>query len=131
MSLQPKIKTFKIMKNSVEIGKISGSSMQLAVNINTKINPPMEKTAKNTALLQFNLEVISENESDFVANMEAEAIFEFNEVPSDYNGEIEKICSLLALERISKSLDDTLKIMQYPALNLYDKIPKNNTIEEL
>ena len=131
MSLQPKIKNFKITRNLIEISKITGKQMQLAVNIKTKINPPMNETPQNTALLLFNLEVISQNNNDFVANMDAEVIFEFNEVPQNYNGQIETDCSLLALERASKSLDDMLQIMQYPALNLYDKIPKSNTIEEV
>ena len=131
MSLQPKIKNFKITKSLIEVNKISGKQIQLAVNIKTKINPPMNGTSQNTALLLFNLEVVSQNSNDFVANINAEVIFEFDEIPQNYNGQIETDCSLSALERASKSLDDMLQIMQYPALKLHDKIPKNNTIEEV
>lgn len=129
MSISPKVKSYTISKNSVEVSVAPGQSINLSVNTKTRINPPMDPQHDNTALLDIELHVNSQNDATFSVVIIGNVVFEFEENPESYTGEIEQICSNLGIKKISEVLDESLGIMNYPQLYLFEKLKEINSVQ--
>ena len=129
MATNVKIKTYTINKNSISISAKPGENLQLTVNTKMKLNPPKNTGKDNTAHLEFELAVDSVNNTSFCVEMSGDFIFEFENIPTNYSGEIEQNCGHIAINKFSETLDETLKLMHYPTLNLANHLTEINLIK--
>lgn len=120
------IRSYAINKNSISIFAKPGESLQLTVNTKSKLNPPINTGENNTAHLEFELTVNSVDSDAFSVEMSGDFIFEFEKPPTDYKGEVEQRCELMAIKILSEAIDETLKLMHYPVLSLAEHLSEIN-----
>ncbi len=100
----------------VDIDVNAGSTFNLRIECKAKINPPKNKE-DNTALLIMNVKVF-DPDNEVKIECETYFIFEFDEIPSDYDGAAIDICAPIAQERVFSIIDTVLENLGYPKLNL-------------
>lgn len=89
-------------------------SFQMEVSLEASINQP-QNPDDNTALLTFNTKIASSDDSVSL-NMESSLIFEFDEIPLDYQLIAKELCIPMAQKEILGRIDNILENLGYPEI---------------
>ncbi len=108
---------------SFDFPEDSFGKLELQVESESSILRPREKDNR-TALLKLNLNIRETKNNNINISVAANVIFEFEEIPNDYNDVAKNECTPMACTELFKKIDDILVVMGYPKFNL--KI-KNNS----
>lgn len=95
----------------------------LKAECRVKIREPKD-TCDNTVLIDVLNKLSMPDNTDFSISIEARFYFELNPIPSDYNDVVEKHCLPIAQNELYNDIDNMLKCMGYPAINLADQKEK-------
>lgn len=109
----------KILKTTIDSFQSNfnleeSKSFQMDVRLEASINQP-QNPKDNTALLTFNTQ-ISSNDDSVSLNMESAIIFEFDEIPSDYQLVAKDVCIPMAQKEILGRIDNILENLGYPEI---------------
>lgn len=109
----------KILKTTIDSFQSNfnleeSKSFQMDVRLEASIKQP-QNPKDNTALLTFNTQ-ISSNDDSVSLNMESAIIFEFDEIPSDYQLVAKDICIPMAQKEILGRIDNILENLGYPEI---------------
>lgn len=121
-----------MQENNVKIidQKISSSYIFISQNLSKKFELSMEcrakiKTSKNeddkNVLLNMELNIGSKDE-ELKIELVSDIIFEFDQLPEDYNAIAEQKLVPMARESLLNSLDDILVVMGYSKMELAKKM---------
>ena len=115
--LDPKMKYMRINKVHIDFSRIVQNKFQLEIECKTNIQAPKDPQDK-TALLVIDLLVYTPNSDYLKIELNGDIIFEFHEIPKDYEAAAKGECSVIAQEKLFDFLDETLERMGYAKLHL-------------
>lgn len=115
------IKRVTITNVEIAVNIERSDEFKLGVRTESQICPPKSKENKTVLYkIKADISIPESEELKIVAN--AEIIFEFDEVPTDYDKIGGTVCLSLAQEEILKKIGDIMEIMGYNRFNI--EIPK-------
>lgn len=115
--LNPKIKYMRINDMNINFARQVQNKFQLEIECKTQIQAPKDPR-DSTALLMIELYIYTPNSDYLKIELKGDMIFEFSQIPTDYESIAKGECSVLAQERLFDFLDDTLERMGYAKLHL-------------
>lgn len=99
---------FKLSKNG---------STQIKMNAEAKLSYPKSSDDK-TALLHMKVTVSSVDKDDIYVEVLTNTVFEFSDIPEDYNEISKNLCVPMAQKEVLKRIDSIMETMGYPPFNL-------------
>ena len=120
LETNPKISYIRIVYSHIEIARTLSKNFELKVGCKAKIKTPKNVEDKN-AILNMELNIATTEKDDMKIELEADVLFEFNQVPDDYDKVMEEECMPMAQTKLFNMLDDILVDMGYQRLGLAEK----------
>ena len=110
---------FRILEMNSRIGESGGDFQQLRVQNRVAGKSLTDPTAKE-CMLQIETKIWTAKSKGPAININSAIIFDFDEVPEDYEQVIEDICYPMAWSRIKKAVRDITSAMGIEPLDLDD-----------
>lgn len=120
LPVKAEIRDLRIRKVHIDISEKLSSKFKIGIESRGQLRQPKEKENR-TALLIIQLHIFSADEKKLDITISADCIFEFSDIPADYNEVAEKDCMPMAQTEIYKKLDEILLVMGYRKLGLAEK----------
>lgn len=120
LEINPKIKYIRIVSSHIEISRNLPKTFELKVGCRAKIKTPKDEEEKK-AVLDIALNIETAEKNDISINLEADVLWEFDQIPEDYEKIIEEECMPIAQTQLFNRLDDILVKMGYKKLGLGEK----------
>lgn len=92
-------------------------SLQLKIQTESRILPPKNKYDK-TALFIIEASITDTSDENIKIDIISNIIFEFDNIPEDYDEVAKDLCIPLAQNAVFEKVDDILEIMGYPKFNI-------------
>ena len=108
---------------AIRINIDRNDSFPLEVRTESKICPPKLKNDK-TAMYKIKANISIPDSDELHIHAEADIIFEFDEIPTDYDEVGQKLCLLQAQEIIIDKIGDVMEAMGYKRFDI--KVPKES-----
>ena len=118
--IKGKITNWRITNCTVAMDVQTEGELCLQVDREAKINPPINPN-DHTALFLLRVHVITKDTDEINIDVQGEFVFEFEEIPTDYNQVARHVCIDIAENEIFTLIDRVLQDMNYPALDLLGK----------
>lgn len=112
MSNEAKIISIKLDEVSMTFKPNESEKFKLQVTTESHIMPPKSEEDK-TALLNIKASIFSLENDNINVNASANIIFEFNEIPTDYNKACKELCLKKAQVQIFDKIGDIMETMGY------------------
>lgn len=109
----------RMNKVHIDIAHDLSGGFKLKAESKVQVRAPKKEEKTGLVLIETFIKTPDSDGMEIVIN--AEFVFEFDKVPSDYNSFIEERCVPLAQEEVFKSLDEILIRMGYKKLELAEK----------
>lgn len=116
-----KIKKIRIISAHIDIGRKLPKSFELKVESSVMVKTPKDDEEKNILLTIESCIAIPEK-NEFEITIEADVVFELEQIPEDYAKYAEQQCIPIAQEQIFNKLDEILVCMGYKKLELAKKL---------
>lgn len=117
MKNEAKILKTKLDKISIEFNLIGHGETELAIETQSRIFPPKEKDNK-TALYHIEATIYSKSREGINISASANIVFEFNEIPEDYNEVGKELCLKKAQVQIFDKIGDIMETMGYKRFDI-------------
>lgn len=92
-------------------------SLKLQVQTDSTLHLPKNNEDK-TALYTIKIKMNTVDTDEIVIDIVSDVIFEFDEIPEDYDVISENVCSPMATNAVLAKMDDMIEIMGYPKFNI-------------
>lgn len=114
-----KSNVLNVKYNNVEvrINLSDGDALQLGIQTESQLLPPSNKD-DNTGLFKIKATIQVPDSDELFICAEADIIFEFDEIPTDYNEAGQSSCLKQAQKLIFDKIGDIMETMGYNRLNI-------------
>lgn len=117
MDITAKILQLYFTESNFKFKLSKDGSAQIQMHAEAKLSYPKSSDDK-TALLRMKVTVSSVNKDDIYVEVFTNTIFEFSEVPEDYEDVSKNLCVPMAQKEVLTKIDRIMENMGYPPFNL-------------